>query len=103
MVRRRGGIPLDKETIDAYRNTIKEFLEVTRAVYADQMTDALLLEFFDSLRKRGLAERTVQNNWQYLRAFLKFCGVNGTGLLKTDTEDNRPSPLGEAAGVLHSG
>ncbi len=93
MVRRRGGIPLDKETIDAYRNSINEFLKVSRAAYADQVTDVLLLEFFESLRKRGLAERTVQNNWQYLRTFLKFCGVNATGLLKTDTEDNRPSPL----------
>jgi integrase len=93
MVRRRGGIPLDKETIDAYRNSINEFLKVSRAAYADQVTDVLLLEFFESLRKRGLAERTVQNNWQYLRTFLKFCGLDATGLLKTDTEDNRPSPL----------
>jgi integrase len=93
MVRRRGGVSLDKETIDAYRNTIKEFLEVTRAVYSDQITDTLLIEFFDALRQRGLAERTVQNIWQFLRAFLKFCGVNGTGLLKTDTEDNRPSAI----------
>jgi integrase len=93
MVRRRGGVPLDKETIDAYRNAINEFLEASRAVYSDQITDTLLLEFFDALRGRGLAERTVQNNWQYLRTFLKFCGVNATGLLKTDTEDNRPSAL----------
>src|ERR1700692_690885 len=39
MVRRRGGVPLDKEPIDAYRNTIKEFVEVPRAVYSDQITD----------------------------------------------------------------
>jgi integrase len=93
LVRRRGGIALDKETIDAYRNAINEFLKASRVVYADQVTDVLLLEFFESLRKLGREERTVQNKWQYLRTFLKFCGVNATGLLKTDTEDNRPSPL----------
>ncbi len=93
LMRRRGGVPLDKETIDAYRNAIDEFLGVSKIVYADQVTDVLLLEFFESLRKLGREERTVQNKWQYLRTFLKFCGLDATGLLKTDTEDNRPSPL----------
>lgn len=93
LVRRRGGVPLDKETIDAYQNAINEFLKVSKVVYADQVTDVLLLEFFESLRKLGREERTVQNKWQYLRTFLKFCGLDATGLLKTDTEDNRPSPL----------
>ncbi len=53
--------------IDAYRNAINESLKVSKVVYADRVTDILLLEFFDSLRKLGGEERTVQNKWQYLR------------------------------------
>lgn len=54
MVRRRGEIPLDKETIDVCRNSINEFLKVSRAAYADQVTDVLLLELFES--RHSIAE-----------------------------------------------
>jgi integrase len=94
MMRRRGGVPLDKETVDSYRNSINEYLAVTKHRYADQVTDLSLLQFFDALRKRGLEERTVQNNWQYLRTFLKFCDLDPNKMLKKDTgEDNRPRAL----------
>jgi integrase len=92
LTRRRGGIPLDKETLSSYENIISEFLKVSGRVYADTITDLDLMEFFEHLRKRELSERTVANYYQALSAFLRYCKVDAKNLLRKEdgSEDNRP-------------
>jgi integrase len=90
---RRGGVPLCKKTIDAYGFIIDEFLKVTERVYADQLLDQDLLDYFKFLRDRGLEERTVSNYYQSLSTFLKYCKVDSRAMLKKEdgSEDLRPS------------
>ena len=64
--RRRAGVPLCKKTIEAYEFIIDEFLEVTKRIYADEISDEDLLDYFKFLRNRGLEERTVSNYYQSL-------------------------------------
>jgi integrase len=90
---RRGGAPLCKKTIDAYEFIIGEFLTVTKRVYADQILDKDLLDYFRFLRDRGLEERTVSNYYQSLSTFLKYCKVDSRAMLRKEdgSEDLRPS------------
>jgi integrase len=90
---RRGGVPLCKKTVDAYEFIIGEFLTVTKRVYADQIVDQDLLDYFRFLRDRGLEERTVSNYYQSLSTFLKYCKVDSRTMLKKEdgSEDLRPS------------
>ena len=89
---RRGGVPLCKKTIDAYEFIIGEFLMVTKRVYADQILDQDLLDYFTFLRERGLEERTVSNYYQSLSTFLRYCKVDSRAMLKKEdgSEDLRP-------------
>jgi integrase len=77
----------DKETVSSYRNNITEFLTVTRVKFADQITKRHLLEFCDAQRKRGLSERSVQNNYGTLTAFLNVVGVDHKSLMP---KEDRP-------------
>jgi len=89
---RRGGVPLCKKTIDAYKFIIDEFLKVTGRVYADQILDQDLLHYFKFLRKRGLEERTVSNYYQSLSTFLRYCKIDSRAMLRKEdgSEDLRP-------------
>ena len=90
---RRGGVPLCRKTIDAYEFIIGEFLTVTKRVYAEQILDQDLLDYFRFLRDRGLEERTVSNYYRSLSTFLKYCKVDSRAMLKKEdgSEDLRPS------------
>lgn len=80
----------DKETISAYEQLTAEFMTVCNKTYADEVRDLDLMRFFEALRKRGLAERTVANYYQSISTFLRFCAVDSRALLKKHGADHRP-------------
>jgi integrase len=85
----------DKETISSYDQLIAEFLRISAKIYPEEIIDLDLLRFCQSQRARGLAERTIYNQFAHIRAFLRSCGVDIKKLLpdkKDRPQKNDPLP-----------
>lgn len=59
-----------------YRLAADDFLAVTGRMYANQVTHDDILQYHNSLRKRGSTARTVYNRHRNLLSFLRYCGVD---------------------------
>jgi integrase len=55
---------------------IDDFLEATRLIYADQITEASVLTFYTFLRKRGNQDRTIYNKHVSLFGWFKWMGLD---------------------------
>lgn len=77
----------DAETVSAYEKLISEFLKVSGKRYPVQIKEDDLLEFCDALRKRELSERSVQNYYGSVTAFLAYCGIDHKTLV---AKEHRP-------------
>jgi integrase len=75
-VRKKQLAKRDAETVSGYEHLITEFLTVTGKRYPDQIVELDLLEFCDALRQRGLSERTVQNYYGSITAFMAYTGLD---------------------------
>ena len=75
-VRKKQLAKRDAETVSGYEHLITEFLTVTGKRYPDQIEELDLLEFCDALRQRGLSERTVQNYYGSITAFMAYTGLD---------------------------
>lgn len=56
-------------------NVTEEFLAVSRKIFLDEITKQDVYDYQEKLRDRGCAPRTVANNYDRLRSFLKFSGI----------------------------
>ena len=65
------------ETVEAYRLVFENFKASFTKRYLDQIERRDMLQFAQSLRKAGLAPRTVSNRYLAFSAFLKFHGITG--------------------------
>lgn len=59
-----------------YRLAGDDFLAVTCRMYAHQVTHDDILQYHNSLRKRGSTARTIYNRHRNLLSFLRYCGVD---------------------------
>jgi integrase len=71
-----------REVAVVYGRAIKEFLDVTGSVYADDVTTEDVYAYWKFLRARGNADRTVHNRHTCLYSFFKFCGIDTKPLPK---------------------
>jgi integrase len=81
----------DRETVLAYQNLIGQFLECGKR-YPEQIEGIDLLEFCQNLRDRKLSERTVQNYFGSITAFLNFCGIDHKLLVKKEDRPRKEDP-----------
>jgi integrase len=82
----------DKETVSAYKNLISQFLEGCGKRYADQIEGIDLLEFCQGLRDKGLSERTVQNYYGTITAFLVYAKVDHKTLVNREDRPHQDDP-----------
>jgi len=54
---------------------VKQFLDVTGCRFADQLTEAHILGWYDFLRQKGNSAYTIHNKHMMIFGFLKWCGV----------------------------
>jgi integrase len=55
-----------------YQTAVKEFLEVTGRVYADELTGLDMTRYQKALRARGCSDRTISNRHQNVLSFLRW-------------------------------
>src|ERR1019366_5670310 len=65
------------ETVEAYRLVFENFKASFTKRYLDQIERRDMLPFAQSMRKAGLAPRTVSNRYLAFSAFLKHHGITG--------------------------
>jgi integrase len=58
------------------RNVTREFLELVKRPYVDEVTRDDVFRFHAALRKRGCGDRTVANKHARLTSWLRFAGVD---------------------------
>jgi integrase len=61
---------------EAYRVALADFLRLGRIVYADEVTEAVILAFHKGLRHQGNSQRTVHNKHTAVKGFLRSIGVD---------------------------
>ena len=71
------------EAAEVYQSAAEEFMTITGAVYADEITPELISKHQGALRKRGLADRTVANRHNRLMAFLRYLKLDTKALAPT--------------------
>jgi integrase len=59
-------------------NVTDEFLAITGKTFLDEITKKDIYDYHEQLRKRGCAPRTVANNHDRLKSFLKFANADFT-------------------------
>jgi integrase len=70
------------EAADVYELACKEFLQVTRRRYVEELDPQDLVVFQKALFARGMSARTVGNRHANVKAFLLYCGMNTKSLPK---------------------
>lgn len=58
-----------------FKREIAEFLACTGVSYADQLTEEVILRWYDRLQEGGNSDRTLYNKHCMVFGFLKWCGV----------------------------
>ncbi len=66
------------EAAEQARLVTKEFMEVSRKTFVDELTRDDIFRFHRALRDRGSSDRTVANKHARLKSFLRFAGVDST-------------------------
>ena len=58
-----------------FKREMAEFLALTGVTYADQLTEEVMLGWYDRLQERGNSDQTICNKHGMVFGFLKHCGV----------------------------
>jgi integrase len=61
---------------ETFRAVIEEFLPIAGVLYADQLTEEIILGWYRSLRKKGNSNRTIYNKHTSIFGFLNWCGFD---------------------------
>jgi integrase len=69
-----------EEAAEVYEASVGEFLEVTGKIYADELESEDVLKYQRTLRKRGMADRTIANRHGHVTSFLRFCKLDAKEL-----------------------
>ncbi len=75
--RERGAL----ESAEVNRLVTAEFLDVTRRMFADEITREDIFKFHKALRARKCSERTVSNKHKRLRSFLIYCKLDHKAIM----------------------
>lgn len=69
-----------KRAAVTFGTAIDEFLPIVKVVYADQLTERLILRWYAALRGKKNSDRTIYNKHVSVFGFLKWAGVDTTKL-----------------------